>query len=120
MFTVDMKDLHTMDLGAHCQTMEEWNEEAGFIWQPAQVFLHGYYTRVVQDDGQGGLHIATYVSNGEGDLVSLRVYTDVPSAQLARDPAPASEAWVKRGLKRDHITGSEMWFNDHTLDRVNR
>lgn len=74
MFTVDMGDLHAMDLGAHVATMEEWNEEAGFRWGPATVILQGFYTRVVQDDGIGGLHVATYITGGEGDLISLRVY----------------------------------------------
>lgn len=75
MFTVDLQDLHTMDLGAHIHLMEEWNEDAGFMWQPAVVVLQGFYTRVFQGDGKGGLHVATYITNGEGDIISLIVYT---------------------------------------------
>jgi hypothetical protein len=75
MFVVDRNDLHAMDLGAHIHLMEEWNEEAGFEWGPATILLHGYYTRVIQEDGKGGLHFATYITHGEGDIISLIVYT---------------------------------------------
>lgn len=74
MFTVGIGDLHAMDLAAHIHLMEEWNEDT-FQWGPAHVILHGYYTRVIQEDGLGGVHVATYITHGEGDIVSLVIYT---------------------------------------------
>jgi hypothetical protein len=90
--------------------MEEWNEGSAFNWQPATVYIHGYYTRVVQEDGLGGLHIATYITSGEGDLVSLRVYCDV-TKDVAANPAPHSEQWVKREVKKDQLCGTEYWWS---------
>lgn len=72
---VSVADLHAMDLAAHIHLMEEWNEES-FHWQEATVTLLGYVTIVTQDDGNGGFHVAVYLSGGEGDLISLRVYTN--------------------------------------------
>ncbi len=67
-------ELNEMDLGVHMAQMEEWNEEPGFNWQLASIVLLGYHTAVIQEDGIGGLHVAIYISGGEGELVSLRVY----------------------------------------------
>lgn len=94
-------ELYEMDLGAHIHVMEEWNEDAGFQWQPATVILHGYYTRVIQEDGKGGLHVASYVTHGEGDLVSLRVYTDTPKNRGSR-PIVHDDAI--------HRCGHEYWW----------
>lgn len=67
-------ELNEMDMGVHMATMEEWNEEPGFQWEVAFVIEQGKYTRVIQGDGLGGVHMASYLTEGEGDLVSLRVY----------------------------------------------
>lgn len=72
---VSRADLNRMDLGAHIQLLEEWNEDAGFIWGPATITHTGYYTVVTQEDGLGALIVATYVANGEGDIRALRIYT---------------------------------------------
>lgn len=106
-------ELHAMDLGTHMHVMEEWNEgsEAEFGWQDAMVVLHGYYTRVIQEDSIGGLYVCTYVSGGEGDLQSLRVYTDVSPASKAHTPAPHSAGWVNWDLRIAHKIGDEMWWH---------
>lgn len=103
-------ELNQMDFGTHMAVMEEWNEHHDFDWQDATVILHGYYTRVVQTDGIGGLYIATYLSHGEGDLISLRVYTDTPR-NLAENPAPCSEDWVKEAMVKDQKIGTEYWWH---------
>lgn len=118
-------ELNALDLGVHMQVMEEWNEVT-FDWQPALVVLHGYYTRVIQEDhgvltpsyeattrdGQShGLYIATYVSNGEGDLRALRVLANV-SEDRFRNPAPHSEDWVKKATLADMLVGTEYWYHD--------
>lgn len=118
-------ELNELDLGVHMQTMEEWNE-VKFDWQPAQVILHGYFTRVIQEDfgviapeseamtragSAKGLYIATYVTHGEGNLVALRVMTSV-SEDKYRDPAPNSAQWVKKGVKQDMIVGTEYLYHE--------
>jgi hypothetical protein len=107
------KELNAMDLGTHMHVMEEWNPEAGFVWGDAYVILHGYFTRVIQEDGKGGLHVATYVTNGEGDLRSLRVYTDTP--QQLEEIAPSSEQWVKDDLTEMHQIGFDYWYTPEKL-----
>jgi hypothetical protein len=97
-----------MDLGTHMYLMEEWNEGTEFGWKDAQVILHGYLTRVIQEDNHGGLHVATYVTNGEGDLRSLRVYTDTP--QRLEDIAPASSPHTRNALGEMHTVGTEMYY----------
>jgi hypothetical protein len=74
MFQVSVGELHAMDLGAHIHIMDEWNEENSFKWGPATISLMGFTTLVVQEDGTGCTHVCTYLTNGEGDLLSLRVY----------------------------------------------
>ena len=106
-----IKELNELDLGVHMQVMEEWNEETDFKWQDeAEVVLHGYYTRVIHQDGIGGLYIMTYLTHGEGDIQSLRLYSDTPS-HVALNPAPSSARWVQNSMKEIHITGLEMWWH---------
>lgn len=102
-----------MDIGSHMQIMEEWNEDYSFGWKDAQVILHGYFTRVIQEDSRGGLYIATYVTNGEGDLRSLRVYTDTPDR--LEQIAPHSEGWVKEDLTEQHQIGFDYWYTKEKL-----
>lgn len=113
---VSIADLNCMDLGAHMYLMEEWNERTDFGWQPAMIIHHGFYTRVIQETSDGALIIATYIANGEGDLLSLRLYTDTPLAQ-ALDPARASAQWVKDDLEQMNAIGNEMLWTDGMLHR---
>ena len=101
-------ELNAMDIGSHMAIMEEWNEDHEFGWKNAQVILHGYLTRVIQEDSRGGLYIATYVTGGEGDLRSLRVYTDVP--QRLEDIAPHSEEHTKKDLAEMHTIGFDYYY----------
>lgn len=88
-----IRDLNMMDLSEHILMMEEWNEDAGFEWGPASIVQHGHHTTVIQEDGKGGLHVATY---GMSRLKSLRCYTD-------KDPQ-----------------GVEYWSLKQTIDDISR
>jgi len=101
-----LNELHQMDLAVHIHTMDEWNEDTKWDWQPATVILQGFYTRVIQEDGIGGLHVATYVTNGEGDLRSLRVF----GSNEGYDPRIHSEE-TNRWIKRDHACGTEYIYH---------
>lgn len=99
-----------MDLGVHMMVMDEWNECTEWDWQPATVFLQGYYTRVVQEDGIGGLHIATYVTNGEGNLKSLRVYTTAVGS-THHEPAPYNMKHINEAKKDGYAMGIEYIYH---------
>jgi hypothetical protein len=70
-------DLHSFDWGTHIHLMEEWNESSSFEWGEALVTRGFPYTIVVQPhtcDGEHGYMVAAYETEGEGDIVSLRVW----------------------------------------------
>lgn len=103
-------ELHAMDYGVHMHVMEEWNEEYNFGWQDATVVLAGYYDRVLQTDKDSCLYVATYIAGGEGDLVSLRVYTSTPQRKIGNSVA------IMEMRRIDHTIGTEMWWSNRQED----
>lgn len=99
-FNLSPGNLNEMDMGVHMALMDEWNEDANFQWGPAVMILQGFHTVIIQEDGKAGLHVATYVTSSEGELVSLRCYTP-------QDPG-GTEYWHARSASDDAQRSIDM------------
>lgn len=74
-------ELNQMDFGSHMGLMEEWNEDSQFEWGEAWVHYGFPHTTVVHQfaekggsEALTGFMVAVYLTDGEGDILSLRAY----------------------------------------------